>query len=554
MIFDDEIISIEKHEKDDCYDISLLIEEHLYINEPNFIAQDIVVHNCKMHERYVERKRGREDYDLHPILENILNHTYGVIIYQEQVMKILNVVGNIPMRDVETVRKAISKKKVESFIKYKEIFLKNGKNNLNCTKEEIENLWRQMESFAEYGFCKSHAVAYSHISSRLLYLKSHFPHEFYTAILQCEDDTDKIKEYKKEIKNHNIKLKKLDINKSSDNFSLVGDEIYFGFSNVKGIGSKAAEEIIKLQPFNGFIDFLERFGTDASVLKPILSSRCFTENTPVNLFKFAEYYKTFTKKKLDSKLRYQKNNKKNKDELVRLISLAEDTDEIKNKIKNGELSKFDFSFKDTTCKEIKERYESIIVEEKNAWKQICKVLNKINSAKKRFIEKENYEKPKLEEFDFDSYKINSKIEKELSDPYEAEKKTYGFCWEFRIEKSKDFVGGLTFDKLMDIEEEDSLPVEVEVISLNKRKGKRTEYYQIKVEDSNGDEESVNIWKDDYELYKDELQVGNFLRMRLSPPTNGFKTYTLESIGKKNYYSKVKINKNDDYRIILMEKS
>jgi DNA polymerase III alpha subunit len=552
MIFEDEIISIEKHEKDDCYDISLLIDEDLYIDEPNFIAQDIVVHNCKMHERYVERKRGREDYDLHPILENILNNTYGVIIYQEQVMKILNVVGNIPMRDVETVRKAISKKKIESFIKYKEIFLKNGKNNLNCTKEEIENLWIQMESFAEYGFCKSHAVAYTHISARLLYLKSHFPNEFYTAILMCETDTDKIKEYKKEIKNHNIKLKKLDINKSSDNFSLVEDEIYFGFSNVKGIGSKAAEEIIKLQPFNGFIDFIERFGTDAAVLKPLLSSKCFTENSPVNLFKFAEHYKDFIKKKMDSKTRYQKNNKKNKEELVRLINLAEETDSIVCKIKDGTLTKFNFSFKDTTCKEIKERYDSVIIEGKNAWKLICKVLNKINSAKKRFMEKEHYEKPRLEDFDFDSQKINPKVEKELSNSYEAEKKTYGFCWEFKIEKSKDFIGGLTFDKLSDLEEEDSLPVEVEVISVNKRKGKRTEYYQLRVEDSNGDEESVNIWKDDYELYKEELKVGNFLRMRLSPPTNGFKTYTLENIGPKNYFNKIKINKNDDYRIILME--
>lgn len=508
--------------------------------------------NQSMHERYVERKRGREDYDLHPILENILNDTYGVIVYQEQVMKILNVVGNIPMRDVEIVRKAISKKKVESFIKYKEIFIKNGKNNLECEKEEVEELWRLIESFAEYGFNKSHAVAYAHISARLLYLKSHFPHEFYTAILMCETDADKIKEYKKEIKNHNIKLNKLDINKSSNNFSLVGDEIYFGFSNVKGIGEKAAEEIIKLQPFNGFIDFLERFGTDGAVLKPLLSSRCFTENTPVNLFKFAEYYKTFIKKKMDSKMRYQKNNKKNKEELIRLINLAEEAPSIRDKIKEGKLNKFDFSFKDTSCQEIKDRYESIQIEGKNAWKLICKVLNKINSAKKRFAEKAEYEKPKLENFDFDSQKINPKIEKELSDQYEAEKKTYGFCWEFRIEKSKDFIGGLTFDKLSDLEEDDSLPVEVEVISVNKRKGKRTEYYQLRVEDSNGDEESVNIWKDDYELYKEELKVGSFLRMRLSPPTNGFKTYTLENIGPKNYFNKIKINKNDDYRIILME--
>jgi DNA polymerase-3 subunit alpha len=83
--------------------------------------------NMKMHDRYVERKRCREEYKLHPVLDEILKDTYGVIIYQEQVMKILHIIGNIPMRDVETVRKAISKKKVEQFIKYKEVFIKNGK-------------------------------------------------------------------------------------------------------------------------------------------------------------------------------------------------------------------------------------------------------------------------------------------------------------------------------------------------------------------------------------------------------------------------------------------
>jgi DNA polymerase III alpha subunit len=509
--------------------------------------------NCKMHERYVERKRGRESYELHPLLKDILDETYGVIIYQEQVMKILNIIGNIPMRDVESVRKAISKKKVESFIKYKEVFIKNAKNNLGCSKEEATDLWVLLEAFSEYGFNKSHAVAYTHISARLLYLKSHYPHEFYTAILKCEDDSDKIKEYKKEIKNHGIKLNKLDINKSSDNFFLIGDEIYYGFSNVKGIG-KVAEDIVKLQPFSGFQDFIERFGTDATVLKPLLASKCFNENTPVNLFKFAEYYKKFIKKKEDSKNRYLKNSKKNKDELIKLIDIAENSDQIKQKVKSGALQSFNFSFKQTTCQEIKDRYKDVVLDGKNAWKQMCKVLNKIQSARKRFIEKINYDKPKLEAFDFNSQKIDSKIEKELSDSYESEKKTYGFCWDFKIEKSKDFQGGMTFDKVLELEEGDSLPVEVEVLSVNKRKGKKTEYYQVKAQDCNGDEGVINIWKDEYEIYQEELQHGNFLRIRLHPPTNGFKTFTLENLGRKNYFSKIKINKSDDYRIFLMQKT
>jgi hypothetical protein len=311
---------------------------------------------------------------------------------------------------------------------------------------------------------------------------------------------------------------------------------------------------VKLQPFKGFEDFIERFGTDATVLKPLLASKCFCENTSVNLFKFAEYYKRFIKKKEDSKNRYLNSSKKNKDELMALINSAEKTELIKKRIESGVLVDFKFSFKQTSCQELKERYEGVLIDGKNAWKQICKILNKIRSARKRFIEKINYEKPKLEGFDFNSQKIDVKIEKELSDQYESEKKTYGFCWEFKIEKSKDFQGGMVFEKILELEEGDSLPVEVEVLSVNKRKGKKTEYYQVKAQDCNGDEGLINIWKDDYELYKDELFHGNFLRMRLHPPTNGFKTFTLESLGRKNYYNKIKINKNDDYRIILMEKT
>jgi hypothetical protein len=106
----------------------------------------------KMHERYIERKKKRERFDLHPLMEPILGKTYGVLIYQEDLMKLLHVVGNIPLKDCEAVRKAISKKKIESFAKYKEMFLVNGQKNLNCSEEFIQKLYDQIEAFSEYGF------------------------------------------------------------------------------------------------------------------------------------------------------------------------------------------------------------------------------------------------------------------------------------------------------------------------------------------------------------------------------------------------------------------
>jgi len=511
--------------------------------------------NMKMHDRYVERKRGREEYKLHPVLDEILKDTYGVIIYQEQVMKILHIIGNIPMRDVETVRKAISKKKVEQFIKYKEVFIKNGKKNLSCTEEESEELFNQLISFSEYGFNKSHACAYTHISARLLYLKSHFPHEFYNAILMCESDTDKIKEYRREAIKHGVNLRKIDVNVSKENFSLVGDEIYFGLSNVKGIGEPIAKEIVKGQPYKDFEDFVERFGTDASVLKPLLALRCFTEAEPYKLLMFAEKYKDYVKKNQDRKKRFHNNSKKNKEILLELIENAENSEFIKNKVANKELDNIDIDelkkVNSKTCDEWKKRYSGLLIDGKDAWKQICKMIRKMQSAKERYYSKEDMIKPKLSEFVVDESK-QDKLKEEFEDLIACEKKYYGFTWQSNVEKSPDYKGGLTFDRL-EPDTNDAMPVEIEVISVQKKKGKKTEYYQLKAEDANCDEGVINVWKDDYANFQNEIQAGNFLRIRLSPPSKGFKTFTIESVGPRNFYKKTTVNKEDDYRIVVLRK-
>lgn len=149
----DEVVSIEEVDDDTCYDITIL-EDDVYLNEPNFIAEGIVVHNCQMDVRYCKRKKGEEPYNVHPVMKPILDVTYGVMCYQEQVMDILRVVGNIPDMHTEKVRKAISKKKVKEFEKYKEQFIDNGQINLNANAENVIELWDQIVSFAEYGFNK----------------------------------------------------------------------------------------------------------------------------------------------------------------------------------------------------------------------------------------------------------------------------------------------------------------------------------------------------------------------------------------------------------------
>jgi DNA polymerase-3 subunit alpha len=136
--------------------------------------------NMGMDARYCKRKQGEEPWNVHPLLQPSLGGTYGVMVYQEQVMDILKVVGGIPDMHTEKVRKAISKKKVKQFIKYKDMFIENGQVNLGVNEDFVRDQWDQIESFAEYGFNKSHAYAYTMVSLRLLAIKAHYPLEFYT--------------------------------------------------------------------------------------------------------------------------------------------------------------------------------------------------------------------------------------------------------------------------------------------------------------------------------------------------------------------------------------
>ena len=229
----------------------------------------------KMHDAYTNRKRGIEEYEMNPLIEPVLGVTYGVMVYQEQIMQMLNVVGNIPLRDCEIVRKAISKKQVEKFTKYKEMFVENGQFNLDESKENVEELWKQIEAFAGYGFNKSHACAYTYLSSRLLWLKAHYPIEFFASILSCEGNSDKIREYKIEASQHGVEVCPLDINKSNVEFSVVDDKIFFGISNIKGIGEVPAAKIASGGPYNSFKEFLNSFGTDANVIKPFVCLKVF---------------------------------------------------------------------------------------------------------------------------------------------------------------------------------------------------------------------------------------------------------------------------------------
>jgi DNA polymerase-3 subunit alpha len=215
-----------------------------------------------MVDDYVERKHGREPVEyLLPELEPILNETYGVILYQEQVMKIAGVLANYSMADADGLRKAMGKKIAAMMAKHRDLFLKGAAEN-NLDLEKAASIFDLMEKFGGYGFNKSHSAAYALIAYQTGYLKAHFPVEFMAALLTSEmGSSDGVVKYIAECRSHDIEVLPPDINASAKKFTVDGNKIRFGMVAVKNVGEAAIDVIIeerKRGTFSSLFEFCER--------------------------------------------------------------------------------------------------------------------------------------------------------------------------------------------------------------------------------------------------------------------------------------------------------
>ncbi len=212
-----------------------------------------------MIDDFIARKHGRQEVTyLLPELEPILKETYGVIVYQEQVMQIAQRLAGYSLGQADILRKAMGKKKAEVMAAQRESFLQGAVGN-GVDPGKAEEIFDLMAQFAEYGFNKSHSTAYGYISYQTAYLKAHYPVEFMAGLLM-EDmhDTDKVIKNIAECRKMGIKVLPPDINVSGLSFTVVGREIRFGLAAVKNVGSKAAAEIIRVReaegPFKSLFD------------------------------------------------------------------------------------------------------------------------------------------------------------------------------------------------------------------------------------------------------------------------------------------------------------
>ncbi len=217
---------------------------------------------CGMVDDFIERKHGRQKvvYDL-PQLEPILKDTYGVIVYQEQVMQISRTLAGYSLGRADLLRRAMGKKDPVVMAKEKEPFLAGAKDQ-GIDPKKAEAIFDQMAKFAEYGFNKSHSAAYALIAYQTAYLKAHYPVEFLAALLSCDmDSTDKVIKNIADCREQEIEVLPPDINKSGLSFTVVGKSMRFGLGAVKGIGSGAVEAILEARgetPFKDIYDFCER--------------------------------------------------------------------------------------------------------------------------------------------------------------------------------------------------------------------------------------------------------------------------------------------------------
>jgi DNA polymerase-3 subunit alpha len=216
-----------------------------------------------MAEEYIKRKHGKEKIKyLHPLLESILKDTYGVIVYQEQVMQIAQVLAGYSMGDADILRRAMGKKDPEEMAAQRERFVSGAKTKKIDEKRATE-IFDQMETFARYGFNKSHSAAYALVSYQTAYLKTHYPVEFMAALMTSEmGDTDKIIKNLGECRDKGIEVLAPDINESRADFTPVTDKIRFGLAAVKNVGEKAVEVILESRSrggaFESLFDFCRR--------------------------------------------------------------------------------------------------------------------------------------------------------------------------------------------------------------------------------------------------------------------------------------------------------
>ena len=217
-----------------------------------------------MVDEFIDRHRGKKAVRyLVPEMKEILSNTFGVLVYQEQIMQLAQKLAGYTLSEADLMRRAMGKKKREEMAKHQEKFI-NGAVERGIKKEKAEKIFSLMEKFSDYGFPRSHSMAYAFLAFQTAYLKAHFPEHFYAAVLSSEaQDAAKVFKYSKELRSQGIELLPPDVNESFQGFTPLRGAIRYGLAAIKGLGQSIVNSIIEAREagaFKSFYDFAERLG------------------------------------------------------------------------------------------------------------------------------------------------------------------------------------------------------------------------------------------------------------------------------------------------------
>src|SRR5215470_15727748 len=215
-----------------------------------------------MVDEFILRHHGKKSVRyLVPEMKDILSNTYGIIVYQEQIMQLAQKLAGYTLSEADLMRRAMGKKKREEMAVHEEKFI-NGAVERGIKREKAEKIFSLMAQFSDYGFNRSHSVAYAYLAFQTAYLKAHYPEHFYAAVLSSEaQDAAKVFKYSKELRAQKIALLPPDVNESNAGFTPLSGAIRYGLTAIKGLGQSIVKAICEAResgPFRSFFDFAER--------------------------------------------------------------------------------------------------------------------------------------------------------------------------------------------------------------------------------------------------------------------------------------------------------
>ena len=226
---------------------------------------------------FIDRKWGRKPIEyLHPMLEPILGKTYGICVYQEQIMQIAQQLGGFTLAQADTLRRAMGKKQIQYMEQMKEGYFEGCQKN-GIDKKTASEIWDMMVKFADYGFNKSHSAAYAYLAYQTAWLKANYTPEFLAANMTAESgDLAKVVKLIEECRKFDIKVLPPDVNESLIDFSVTDQGIRFGMAAIRNVGGNAVGEILKRRqkdgPFKSFFEFAKRMAGSSLVNKRLIES------------------------------------------------------------------------------------------------------------------------------------------------------------------------------------------------------------------------------------------------------------------------------------------